>query len=83
MYINRCLPKSRDTCRTRSEGSLVWLLSSSWRGYANSGNTHSLRVGRPLLYYLSFETWLLPKERQREGEADRMDGYMLWFMTMI
>jgi hypothetical protein len=32
-------------------------------------------VGRPLLCCLSFETWLLPKGRQREGEGDRMDSY--------
>jgi hypothetical protein len=28
-----------------------------------------------LLCYLSFETWLLPKGRQREEEGDRMHGY--------
>jgi hypothetical protein len=32
-------------------------------------------MGRLLLCCLSFETWLLPKGRHREGEGDRMDGY--------
>jgi hypothetical protein len=29
IYIKGCLLKSRDTCRTRGEGSLMWLLGSS------------------------------------------------------
>jgi hypothetical protein len=53
----------------------MWLLGSSWLGHVNSYNTPSLHVGRPLLGCLSFETWLLPKGRQREGEGDKMDGY--------
>jgi hypothetical protein len=68
-----CLSKSRGTCRTRGEGYLVWLLSDI--GHGISGNTPSWRMGWPLLYCLSFETWLLPKGRHREGEGDRMDGY--------
>jgi hypothetical protein len=75
MYIKGCLAKSRGPCRTRGEGYLVWLLGYSWRGHGNSCNTLSWRVGRPLLYCLGFETWLLPKGRHREGERDRMDGY--------
>jgi hypothetical protein len=75
MYMKGCLLKSRDTCRTCGKGSLVWLLGSSGRGYGNSGNTLSLRVGQLLLCCLSFETWLLLKGRQREGEGDRMDDY--------
>jgi hypothetical protein len=75
MYIKGCLPKSRGTCRTRSEGSPVWLLGSSWQGHGNSDNTSSLRMRWSLLYCLRFETWLLPDGRQREGEGDRMDGY--------
>jgi hypothetical protein len=67
------LPKSRGICRTRGEGSLLWLLGSTWRGHSNLGHTPSLHVGRPLLCYLRFETWLLPKGRYREGEGDRMD----------
>jgi hypothetical protein len=75
MYMIGCLPKSRGTCRTRDEGSLVWLLGSSWWGHGNSGNILSLGVEQSLLCCLSFETWLLPKGRQREGEGDIMDGY--------
>jgi hypothetical protein len=63
MYMKGCLPKSSGTCRTRSEVFLVWLLDSSWRGHDNSGNTPSLHVGWSLLCCLSFETWLLPKEK--------------------
>jgi hypothetical protein len=40
-----------------------------------SSNTLSWHVGQPLLCCLSFEIWLLPKGRHREGEGDRMDGY--------
>jgi hypothetical protein len=75
MYIKGCLPKSRGTYRTCCEGSLVWLFSSSWWGHDNFGNTPSLPVGWPLLCCLTFETWLLPKGRQREGEGDKMDDY--------
>jgi hypothetical protein len=76
MYIKGCLSKSRGTCTICGKGSLAWLLGSSWQGHGNSSNTPSLRVGQPLLCCLSFEIWLLPKERQREGEGDyRMDGY--------
>jgi hypothetical protein len=83
MYIKGCLPKSRGTCRTRSEGSLVWLLGSNWQGHGNSGNTPSLHVGWSLLCCLSFETWLLPKGRKREGEGDRMDGYFCMAPSQI
>jgi hypothetical protein len=69
------LTKSMGTCGTRGEGSLVWLLGSSWRGHDNSSNTPSLSVGQPLLCCLIFETCLLPKGRQREGEGDIMDDY--------
>jgi hypothetical protein len=72
MYIKGCLPKSRGTCRTCTEDSLVWLLGSSWRGHGNSANRPSLRVGWSLLCCLSFDTWLLPKGRQREGETKWM-----------
>jgi hypothetical protein len=75
MYMKVCLPKSRGTYRTHGEGSLVWLLGSSWRGHSNSGNTPSLRVGQSLLYCMSFETWQLPKGREREGERERIDNY--------
>jgi hypothetical protein len=75
MYINGCLVKSRGTCRTRGEGYLVWLLSYSWQGHGNSGNTPSWHVGQPLLYCLSCERWLLSKGRHREGEGDKIDGY--------
>jgi hypothetical protein len=53
----------------------VWLLGSSLRGHSNSGNTPALRMGQPMLCCLSFETWLLPKGRQGEGEGDIMDGF--------
>jgi hypothetical protein len=67
-----CLQRIRDTCRICGEGSLVWLLGSSWRGHDNSGNTLSLRMGQILLYCLSFETWQLTKG---EGGRERMDDY--------
>jgi hypothetical protein len=89
-HIKGCLPKSRGTYRTRGEGSLVWLLGSSWWGHGNSGNKTSFHVGWPMLCCLSFETWLLPKARQREGEGDRMDGYFymapnqkVWWQKMV
>jgi hypothetical protein len=75
MHIKVCLPKSRGSCRTRGECYLMWLLGYSWRGDSISGNTRSWHMGRPLLFCLSFETWLLPKGRHREGEGDRMDDY--------
>jgi hypothetical protein len=74
MYMKECLPKSRGSCRTCGEGSLVWLLASRWWGHGNSGNTLSLHVGWPLLCCLSFETW------QREGE--RENGWLLFCGTL-
>jgi hypothetical protein len=69
---------------------VLLLLDSSWRGHGNLGNTHSLRVGQPLLCCLSFETWMIPKGRQRKGEKDRLDGYFcvapsqkLWQQKMV
>jgi hypothetical protein len=66
------------TCRIGGEGSLAWLLHSSWRVHDNSDNTPPLHVGQPLLYCLSFETCnYLRGERGggRERERERMDGY--------
>jgi hypothetical protein len=34
-----------------------------------------LTCGTAILCCLSFETWLLPKGRHKEGEGDRMDNY--------
>jgi hypothetical protein len=74
--IKRCLQKSRDTCRTCSEGSLVWLLGSSWQGHANFVNTFSLYVGWSLLCCLSFETWQLSNRERERGEREWMTTFV-------
>jgi hypothetical protein len=86
MYIKGCLSKSRGTCRTRSEGSLVWLLGSSWRGHGNSGNIHSLRVGQPLhicptsLTKLGRHGCCLRGDKARERETEWMTTFV-WCPT--